>query len=279
MFQVLRTFLSVYETHNFTRTADSLFLSQPTVSAQIKKLEDRLNVSLFIRNGKHEIIPTKEADFLYPRILKIIEEWEDAIHHVNTQHHFREKCIFASSQTCGAYLIPKIVPVLIKQFPLIDFSFPVMPSEEIVQSLEKAKIDFGLIETPERSGHIDRYQIATDELVLAGDFSSDYWLLPETDSPLGQINETFLKTHNLIPHIIRTNNHEMTLSLLKNGVGKTIISKLALDQTIPWKPLAAENKRDLYFLTRQTVVSEELAAVSIFIQQQIQQTKQKQTFS
>lgn len=72
LFQIFKTFISVYETHNFTRTADQLFLSQPTVSAQIKKLEENLGVSLFIRNGKQEIIPTKEADFLYPRMLKII---------------------------------------------------------------------------------------------------------------------------------------------------------------------------------------------------------------
>lgn len=276
MFQVLRTFLSVYETHNFTRTADSLFLSQPTVSAQIKKLEDHLNVSLFIRNGKQEIIPTKEADFLYPRILKIIEEWEDAMHHVNTQKNFREKCIFASSQTCGACLIPKLVPILVKEFPMIDFSFPIMSSEKIIHDLEKSKVDFGLIETPERSAQIDRFLIAEDELVLAGDLSSNYWLLPESGSPLGEINENYLKIRNLVPHLIRTNNHEMTLSLLKNGVGKTIISKLALDSSIPWRSLDMGNQRSLYFVTRQKVVSEELAAVSTFIQVQIKKANNQE---
>ncbi|MDN6409144.1 MAG: LysR family transcriptional regulator, partial [Tetragenococcus halophilus] len=39
MFHLLKAFLSVYETHNFTKTANSLYLTQPTVSAQIRKLE------------------------------------------------------------------------------------------------------------------------------------------------------------------------------------------------------------------------------------------------
>lgn len=278
MFQILITFLSVYETHNFTRTADSLFLSQPTVSAQIRKLEERLNVSLFIRNGKQEIIPTKEADFLYPRVLKIIEEWEDVIHHISTQNNFREKCVFASSQTCGAFLIPKIVPVLIKQFPMIDFSFPTMSGDKIIRSLEKAKIDFGLIETAERSNQVDRYLIGRDELILAGDPASDFWLLPETNSPLAELNESYLKVRNLTPQIIRTNNHEMTLALLKNGVGKTIISKLALvDTAIPWKELHINSERDFYFLTRQKVVSEELAEVAQFIKEEIQKLNQQHT--
>ena len=56
MFQIFKTFVSVYETHNFTRTADKLYLSQPTVSSQIKKLEEQLQVSLFIRNGKQEML-------------------------------------------------------------------------------------------------------------------------------------------------------------------------------------------------------------------------------
>ncbi|KAF1302407.1 LysR family transcriptional regulator [Enterococcus saccharolyticus] len=271
MFHVLRTFLSVYETHNFTRTADSLFLSQPTVSAQIKKLEEHLGVTLFIRNGKQEILPTKEADFLYPRFLKIIEEWEDATHHVNTQQHFREHCIFASSQTCGAFLMPKLAPVLVRNFPLIDFSFPIMSSEKIVFSLEKSKISFGLIETPERSNQLDRHLVTTDQLVLAGDLLSDHWILPDSSSPLGSINENYLKVRNLVPHIIRTNNHEMTLSLIKNGLGKTIISKIALDDSIPWEPLELESERNMYFLTRQKIVSEELAVVSTFIQELLQE--------
>ncbi|MEK0153045.1 LysR family transcriptional regulator [Tetragenococcus halophilus] len=269
MFHLLKAFLSVYETHNFTKTANSLYLTQPTVSAQIRKLEDHLNVTLFIRNGKQEILPTKEADFLYPRILKIIEEWNGAITHVNTQKSYRENCVLASSQTCGTYLIPKIVPILVKRFPMVNFSFPVMSGEEIVQALEKAKVDFGLIETPERSELVDRYIVTKDELVLAGDPDSDYWLLPETDSPLDFINENYLKYNNLTPNIIRTYNHEMVLALLKHHVGKTIVSKLALEQNLPYQCLDSFGERNLYFLTRKKVVSEKLGQISAFIQEQL----------
>lgn len=269
MFQLFKTFISVYETHNFTRSASTLYLSQPTVSAQIRKLEDELGVSLFIRNGKQEIVPTKEANFLYPRLLKIIEEWEDAIHRINTQSSFRDRCVLASSQSCGAYLIPQLVPALIKEFPMIDFSFPVMSSEEIIENLQKAKADFGLIETPERSEQLSRQTVAIDTLVLAGDFSSKYWLVPEEDSPLANFNENYLNIHNLTPNIIRTNNHEMTLALLKNGVGKTIISKLALENHIPWENLDIENTRNFYFVSRKELISEKLVEISIFIQEQI----------
>ena len=134
MFQIFKTFVSVYETHNFTRTADKLYLSQPTVSSQIKKLEEQLQVSLFIRNGKQEIIPTKEADFLYPRIIKIMEEWTDLTVHIHSEEIIRESCVLACTQSCGMYLLPTFVPKLIEKFPMIDFEFPIMGYQDINHS-------------------------------------------------------------------------------------------------------------------------------------------------
>ena len=174
MFQIFKTFVSVYETHNFTRTADKLYLSQPTVSSQIKKLEEQLQVSLFIRNGKQEIIPTKEADFLYPRIIKIMEEWTDLTVHIHSEEIIRESCVLACTQSCGMYLLPTFVPKLIEKFPMIDFEFPIMGYQDIVHGVEQAKFDFGLIEWAERSEQLKRYIVARDELVLAGDPLSPY---------------------------------------------------------------------------------------------------------
>ncbi|MEJ1311948.1 LysR family transcriptional regulator [Latilactobacillus sakei] len=52
MFKTLEIFKTVYETKNFTTAAQLLFLSQPTVSVQIKQLEESLDVVLFERNGR-----------------------------------------------------------------------------------------------------------------------------------------------------------------------------------------------------------------------------------
>lgn len=73
MFEWIKTFIAVYETKNFSAAAKQLYISQPTVSLQIKKLEQHFSIKLFYRNGKQSVIPTKEADFLYPKMLSIIE--------------------------------------------------------------------------------------------------------------------------------------------------------------------------------------------------------------
>ena len=269
MFQIFKTFVSVYETHNFTRTADKLYLSQPTVSSQIKKLEEQLQVSLFIRNGKQEIIPTKEADFLYPRIIKIMEEWTDLTVHIHSEEIIRESCVLACTQSCGMYLLPTFVPKLIEKFPMIDFEFPIMGYQDIVHGVEQAKFDFGLIEWAERSEQLKRYIVARDELVLAGDPLSPYWLLNDSLNPLREINDQYLRDNNLLPIFIRTNSFEMIKNLLNQGVGRAIISKLALAKHVPYETLDVDNLRNFYFLTREEVISKLLGEVALFIQNKI----------
>lgn len=269
MFQIFKTFVSVYETHNFTRTADKLYLSQPTVSSQIKKLEEQLQVSLFIRNGKQEIIPTKEADFLYPRIIKIMEEWTDLTLHIHSEEIIRESCVLACTQSCGMYLLPTFVPKLIEKFPMIDFEFPIMGYQDIVHGVEQAKFDFGLIEWAERSEQLKRYIVARDELVLAGDPLSPYWLLNDSLNPLREINDQYLRDNNLLPIFIRTNSFEMIKNLLNQGVGRAIISKLALAKHVPYETLDIDNLRNFYFLTREEVISKLLGEVALFIQTEL----------
>ena len=269
MFQIFKTFVSVYETHNFTRTADKLYLSQPTVSSQIKKLEEQLQVSLFIRNGKQEIIPTKEADFLYPRIIKIMEEWTDLTVHIHSEEIIRESCVLACTQSCGMYLLPIFVPKLIEKFPMIDFEFPIMGYQDIVHGVEQAKFDFGLIEWAERSEQLKRYIVARDELVLAGDPLSPYWLLNDSLNPLREINDQYLRDNNLLPIFIRTHSFEMIKNLLNQGVGRAIISKLALAKHVPYETLDVDNLRNFYFLTREEVISKLLGEVALFIQTEL----------
>ncbi|MFU1892628.1 helix-turn-helix domain-containing protein, partial [Enterococcus faecium] len=52
MFEWIKTFIAVYETKNFSTAAKQLYISQPTVSLQIKKLEQHFSIKLFYRNGK-----------------------------------------------------------------------------------------------------------------------------------------------------------------------------------------------------------------------------------
>lgn len=278
LFQIFKTFISVYETHNFTRTADQLFLSQPTVSAQIKKLEENLGVSLFIRNGKQEIIPTKEADFLYPRMLKIIEEWEDAASHVTQSRNFREQCTIACSEICSAYLMSHLAPLLTQTFPLIDFTFLTMDCKKVVEELEHAKIDFGMIESPEKSSQIKRKKLFESNMVIAGNPDAPYWIIDKQTTSMRELNEYYLNLENIQPSIIYVDRREVLQSFLLSGQGKTILTQLAVDESIPFSSLIEPPPQAFYFLTREEVISEVLSDVAqtiqdYFLTEQTQETQ------
>ncbi len=73
MFEWIKTFIAVYETKNFSAAAKQLYISQPTVSLQIKKLEQHFSIKLFYRNGKQSVIPTKEADFYIQKCSRLLK--------------------------------------------------------------------------------------------------------------------------------------------------------------------------------------------------------------
>lgn len=266
MLHLLHTFVSVYETRNFTHTAEDLFLSQPTISAQIKKLEEHLQVELFIRNGKQEIIPTKEAVFLYPRALQIIEEWDDTSQRLKNQENFRLQCIIGCSHTCAVYFVPKLIPYLVKQFPNVDFSIKLMNSEEVGQQMAQNKVSIGFIEKPERNEAINQTAIYEDELVLAGKEDSPYWLLRENESGLRFYNEIYLRENNLLPQILYVDNNEAILALLREGFGRSIISKLAISHDIAYEAIHEHHLRHFYLLTHKAVFKDVLREISAYVE-------------
>lgn len=267
MFQWILTFLSVYETRNFTKTSELLFISQPTVSMQIKKLENLLGVTLFVRGGKNSISPTKSADFLYPRLLKIQAEWEDALNQVTNEDNFRESCTLACSHTCAAHIVPQILPQLIKAFPQCDFAIHMMNSHEVVQVLEQNKAEIGFLENRESHSLLERKTLLQDELVLAGDLHSEYWLLREEQSGLRFFNDYYLRKNNLLPKIISVNSNDTIVNLLKERIGQTILSRLSLVPGIPYQTIDEPNTREFYLMYRKNLGHSYVHDVARYIQE------------
>lgn len=253
MFQLLRTFLSVYATHNFTRSADYLFLSQPTVSSQIKKLEEMLTVPLFIRNGKQEITPTPAADYMYPIIEKIVMQWDEAVDQITEKQKQRKSCTIISSHFCAVFYLPKLVSQLLLDFPHVDFVFKIGTNDEIIQALHEHKADLGLIEQVETLKDFIKTPLAIDELVLAGDLDSEYWLLGNDDLTLRQFNQQYIQSNHLMPKIIEIDTDEMISSMLKNHVGRSIVPKCTLSEEVCYRPLSKDNIRHFYLLMKREV--------------------------
>ena len=234
MLELLRTFIIVYETRNFSTAAKLMFKTQPTISVQIQRLEAELGFKLFDRKGKQLILPTKQAEFLYPKVVEALHSLSNVFAQAKNSKNFKTDCILGCSNTTAVHLLPKIMEQLIAEFPLIAFEIKIMNSQEVIDAVEGNKAHIGLIEK---------------SIVLAGNIDSDYWILREHDSGMYLINETYLYSNHLNPQIIKANNSEVILSLLENNIGKSIISKLALTDSLKWQELDDEYRyRDLFII-------------------------------
>ena len=247
MFKNLSTFKMVYETRSFSRAAELLFIAQPTVSAQIKQLESELGTQLFIRNGRGEVGVTPAADKLYTQAAQLLSSWAELHATVSGTAMRRSTCRIASSHTFATYLLPQVLPVIVHQYPTVQFSVHMGNSQNVQDALLHHNADLGFIEKPLASSELRRVTLLDDQLVHAG--SSGPWLTREPDSGVYYYTKRFMEEMGITEPTIEIDNNAMIVNLLHAGFGQSIISARAAEG-IDHVVLDAQYRRQFYMLSR-----------------------------
>lgn len=244
MLKLLETFKMVYETKNFSKAAELLFISQPTVSAQIKQLEQDLDTPLFLRNGRKNMIASEI--------------------HTNTQH--QSHCALGISHTYAMALMPDLMIALYNAFPTVHFRVSMMNSAEVLTALEQHQLDLGIIEKPLSAPSILRFPILKDQLVLAGDPQTGPWLVREASSGVYYYTKRYLEEQNIQGPIIEIASNELIVALLKQGFGCSILSKRAA-HGIGYQLLDKNFERQFYLIQRKVVTEPAIEGLRTFIQE------------
>lgn len=256
MFKILTTFKTVYETKNFTTAAQLLFLSQPTVSVQIKQLEDALGVTLFERNGRQQMTPTKSADLFYQQAQQLLDLWDQdlhALHHQDGQP--KTPCRIGASHTTAIYLLPTLLKAHRPALETLALDISTLNSSQIVQELTQHKLDFGFIEKPLTEKNLIRTPLQTDQLVLAGR-PNEPWLLREQGSGVYHYTMNYVKENNLpLENVMTIKSNAMIIQLLRQGIGQSLVSSAALLDypEIPYRPLSQQYQRQFYLVARKNL--------------------------
>ena len=120
----LHIFTTVYQTRSFTKAAEKLFTSQPTVSEHMRNLEEYLGCKLFDRLGR-TIMPTPEAELLYPKARAVLDEMaviEDMM--ASASQKVSGELLIGASTIPGAYILPEYAANFTKRYPDISFQYP-----------------------------------------------------------------------------------------------------------------------------------------------------------
>lgn len=261
MFRDIKAFQKVYETRSITRAAEELYVTQPTVSIQIKRLEKELGVTFFKRNGNKGLIPTENANRFYRDSQLLMNGWESSVNHLvkrNSNNHIR--CTIGASPMNAIYTIPQLINSLEKKNKFFDFEVVVLDSEQILDSISKHELDFGLVERPFTSNNVEQLPFANDALIHAGNKNNPIWILGKSGSIQREYTDKYFSENNIKPkEILKVNDSNLISRLVTLGIGQSIICKKSIEGTIvPFQQLSKDYSIKYYLINAKIPNSKEI---------------------
>lgn len=240
--QQLEYIITLYQYGNFAKAAEKCFVTQPTLSMMIKKLEEELDVVIFDRN-KNPIEPTELGLKIIHQAQKIINELEMLKH--LTKHGKKDnvgKLNIGIIPTVAPYLLPLILDSFSKKYPNITLEIEEITTDEIVEELRKSTIDIGILATPlhekdilEKVLFVEKFFIYTSDknlqkkkAISPKDIKQQHlWLLKEGHCLRTQILEICHPTNTSSIQFI-AGNLDTIIKLIDHSGGTTIIPELCL---------------------------------------------------
>lgn len=261
----LNTFITLSKTKSYTKASKILNITQPAVSQHIKYLEDYYDVD-FIEKNSRELKLTEEGEIL----LKYAEQIE--LIYASIENRLQNKSAIiktysiGASMTIGGYVLPPILGEYKKIYPNIDILLNVNNTEEILKSLVKGSIDFGLVEGAFNKNKFKYKKFKDDNLVLAispenkkscrkeiciDEMFSENLILREKGSGTRELTEEKFKAVGIdlssFKGIMEIGSISAIKSLVENNMGLSIISKETIKKELKSGAIKTLKVKDLTF--------------------------------
>src|SRR3954462_4509400 len=163
----LRYIVAVAREHHFGRAAETCFVSQPTLSVGVKKLEDELGVALFER-GAGEVTVTPSGQKIVEQAQRVLEE-SARIKELAAagRDPLAGTLRLGAIYTIGPYLLPKLIPILRKSAPAMQLLIQENFTHRLVEMLKSGEVDVILIALPYEEAGIETRAVYDEPFVVA----------------------------------------------------------------------------------------------------------------
>ena len=214
--RLLRYFLTVAKEQSFTKAAEQLHITQPTLSRQMAAFEENLGITLFIRSGK-KISLTDEGILLKRRALEILNLEERTLEELKGKEAVVEGTITIG---CGEFAavetLAKICKTYKEKYPLVQIALHTATADTVYEMMNKGLVDIALFLEPVDTEGLDYIRIS----------DSDHWCVGmRPDDPLAE--KEFIKKEDLIGKPLILPERMNVQSELANWFGKDF-SKLQI---------------------------------------------------
>ncbi len=162
-FQQLEYIIAVDTHRHFAKAAEKTFVTQPTLSMMIQKLEDELGVRIFDRS-KQPVTPTQEGEEVIARAKQIIADANRLKEFAKMiKNEISGELKLAVIPTLAPYLLPLFIKPFVEKHPLLKTNIRELVTKDIIESLKNGEIDIGLLATPLNDPKLEEYPIFYEE--------------------------------------------------------------------------------------------------------------------
>jgi DNA-binding transcriptional LysR family regulator len=257
----LEAFLAVVEHGGFTRAAERLGVSQPTVSQLVRSLERGVGAPLLVR-GHAPLRPTPAGRALIPhaqRLLQVAEEAFDAVTHADQRA--RRRLAIAAGEALATHVLPPAVAALRARLPGLEVAFVVGDESRVVDALRNGEVDAALMTDRTDARDLVVHDVGPGRLVLVvaadsplaakravtpADLAGETLVVRDAGTVNRREVDTMLARAGVRPrHLLVASSLEAVKRCVEAGLGVTIVPSIAVerelaDRRLVEAPLEAE---------------------------------------
>jgi DNA-binding transcriptional LysR family regulator len=254
----IEIFCSLVKYRSFSKAAETLFLTQPTVSSHIKNLEDDLGVQLIDRIGKR-IVLTEAGEILFRHGQKLLSLRDHARQEIEAiSGNVTGILKIGGSTIPGAYILPSFVGTFKKKYPAASIQLMIDDTAKVTEAVLSGELQIGVVGARTPDAHIEAHTFLKDELVVAVPpdhawahkkhipahaLADEPFLLREKGSGTRRIMEERLSKAGFSPAQLKAvavmGSSDAVRQSVKAGLGVSILSIRALKDDLEAGRLAA----------------------------------------
>jgi DNA-binding transcriptional LysR family regulator len=246
-FGQLEAFVQVAAHHSFSRAAEALQLTQPSITARIQALERELGEKMFERGGR-SVRLTDAGTILLPyaeRILQMLREAKESVEEVRSVQAGRLR--LGSALTISTYVLPRILRTFHSRYPGVEVMVHTGRSEQVLNMLLSDEVQVGLAHSLVHPD-VETVDLYADEVILVAnpdhpfaanrqatieEVGSQPVILADRGSSYYSLTHGLFRQAGVVPNVaMELDSMEATKRMVEEGLGIALLPRVCLEREL-----------------------------------------------
>lgn len=246
-FGQLEAFVQVAAHHSFSRAAEALQLTQPSITARIQALERELGEKMFERGGR-SVRLTDAGTILLPyaeRILQMLREAKEGVEEVRSVQAGRLR--LGSALTISTYVLPRILRTFHSRYPGVEVMVHTGRSEQVLNMLLSDEVQVGLAHSLVHPD-VETVDLYADEVILVAnpdhpfaanrqatieEVGSQPVILADRGSSYYSLTHGLFRQAGVVPNVaMELDSMEATKRMVEEGLGIALLPRVCLEREL-----------------------------------------------